>query len=299
MKHPARYLWLVVMLLLSGCAKPREVVVYTSQDQVFAEPLFKQFEKDTGIKVRALFDGEAVKTALLANRLLAERGRPVCDVFWSNEEFRARQLQAMQVLQPGEGFRQFGYRSRMLVTKDGFAGPMPKSLIELTNNAWRGKVAMAYPLFGTTAAHFLLLKQQWGPTVWEAWVRGLAANGIKWVDGNSAVVRFVSRGEAAVGVTDWDDVAAGQAEGLKVKGHTFGAESVRTPNSVGLVIGAPHPGEAKAFLDYLMSEPVRKSLAAAKALESAELTASFAIDWSGLLASAERDLEFLRKAIVR
>ena len=299
MKHPMHYLCLVVMLLLGGCAKPREVVVYTSQDQVFAEPLFRQFEQDTGIKVRALFDGEAVKTALLANRLLAERSRPVCDVFWSNEEFRARQLQAVQVLQPGEGFRQFGFRSRVLVTKENFTGEMPKSLIELTNPKWRGKVAMAYPLFGTTAAHFLLLKQQLGQTKWESWVRGLAANGVKWVDGNSAVVRFVSRGEVVIGVTDWDDVEAGQTEGLKVKGHALGAEAVRTPNSVGLVIGAPHFGEAKAFLDYVLSERVRKSLVAAKALESAELTASLAIDWPGLLANSERDLNFLKVVILR
>ena len=84
-----------------------------------------------------------------------------------------------------------------------------------------------------------------------------------------------------------------------MRGYALGAESVRTPNSVGLVIGAPHPGEAKVFLDYLLSEPVRISLAAAKALESTELTASFAIDWPGVLASAETDLNFLKGVILR
>ena len=32
------------------------VVVYVSHDQVFSEPILKDFEKDTGIKVKAVFD---------------------------------------------------------------------------------------------------------------------------------------------------------------------------------------------------------------------------------------------------
>src|SRR5262245_48604861 len=46
------------------------VTVYAAQDQVFAEPLLKEFERETGIRVRAAYDSEAVKTVGLANRLL-------------------------------------------------------------------------------------------------------------------------------------------------------------------------------------------------------------------------------------
>src|SRR5262245_66172313 len=66
------------------------VVVYASQDQVYAEPILKDFEKLTGIKVRAVYDSEAVKTVAIANRLLAERSHPQCDIFWGNEELRTR-----------------------------------------------------------------------------------------------------------------------------------------------------------------------------------------------------------------
>ena len=34
------------------------VVVYVSHDQVFSEPILKDFEKDTGVKVRAIYDTE-------------------------------------------------------------------------------------------------------------------------------------------------------------------------------------------------------------------------------------------------
>src|SRR4051812_2009172 len=95
-------MWLVPVLVLAGglllpyvpgCKpKSRVVVIYASQDQVYAEPILADFTKETGIKVLPLYDSEAVKTVGLANRLLAERSHPQCDVFWSNEELRTRQL---------------------------------------------------------------------------------------------------------------------------------------------------------------------------------------------------------------
>ena len=73
------------------------VILYCAQDQTYAEPLLKQFEQETGIKVKTVYDSEAVKTVGLANRLLAERSHPQCDVFWGNEELRTRLLAAQNV----------------------------------------------------------------------------------------------------------------------------------------------------------------------------------------------------------
>ena len=67
-------------------ATSNEVVIYTSQDQVYAEPILKEFEQQTGMKVLAVFDSESVKTFGLVNRLIAEKDRPQCDLFWNNEE---------------------------------------------------------------------------------------------------------------------------------------------------------------------------------------------------------------------
>src|SRR5882672_2127888 len=70
------------------------VVAYVSQDQVYAEPILAEFTRETGVAVRSIFDSEAVKTVALANRLIAERNRPQCDVYWGSEELRTRQLAA-------------------------------------------------------------------------------------------------------------------------------------------------------------------------------------------------------------
>ena len=60
------------------------------------------------------------------------------------------------------------------------------------------------------------LRQRWGEANWLAWCRALVANEAKLVDGNSVVVKLVGRGEAAIGLTDSDDILAGQREGLPV-----------------------------------------------------------------------------------
>ena len=74
-----------VCLLLAGCGQTEEVVVYTAVEQVYCQELFAQFEEETGIQVRAVYDTEANKTTGLVNRIIAEADQPVCDVFWNNE----------------------------------------------------------------------------------------------------------------------------------------------------------------------------------------------------------------------
>src|SRR6267143_2124354 len=76
------------------------VVVYVSHDQVFSEPVLKDFEKATGIKVKAVFDTEETKSAGVMNRLIAEKSNPQADVYWANEPIRAELLRQEGVSAP-------------------------------------------------------------------------------------------------------------------------------------------------------------------------------------------------------
>jgi iron(III) transport system substrate-binding protein len=321
------------------------VVIYAAQDQVYAEPILREFEQNTGIKVKAVYDSEAVKTTGLANRLLAEHSHPQCDVFWGNEEMRTRQLAAQGVFRETNGWAAFGSRSRRIVINTNFvaagilpavepgfqpggtsvargegnensdfstisstspggkmppstAGRMPAttSLLELTNEIWRAKVALAFPQFGTTATHFHALKQLWGEETWLAWCRALAANKPFILDGNSVVVKFVSRGEAWIGLTDSDDVFAGQREGAPVTMLPINEEQLLIPNVVGVIRNAPHPESAQKLFEYLQRHEVVEKLVQANALESAVYstnTATLRPDWDALL----RDLETTTKQL--
>lgn len=297
-------LWWLTLPIIAICSflvlaivnhlKPRlRAVAYCAQDQVYAESIFHDFEKQTGIKVRAVYDSEAVKTVGLANRLLAERSHPQCDVFWGNEEMRTRQLTAQDVFRETNGWAAFGYRSRRVVINTNLVqlASAPHSLLELTNKQWRGKIALAYPQFGTTGTHFHALRQHWGAEQWEIWCRALAANKPLMVDGNSVVVKLVGKGEASIGLTDSDDIAEGQNNGLPIMPLAINEETLLIPNSVAIIRNAPHSELAEKLFEYLQRPEVAERLVAAKALEGHSIAAvsspTLKPDWNSLL----RDLD--------
>ena len=299
--------WLCgLWISLGGAASAAPVVIaYCAQDQVYAEPIFQQFEKATGIKIRAVYDNEAVKTVGLANRLLAERSHPVCDLFWGNEELRTRQLAAQDVFAATNGWAAFGYRSRRMVinTNQLAIAAAPHSLLELTNQTWRGKLALAYPQFGTTATHFHALRQHWGDALWQAWCRGLAANRPFLVDGNSQVVKSVARGQALVGLTDSDDIADGQREGLHVLALPINQDTLLIPNTVAKVRGAPHAEAAQKLFEFLQSPPVAADLVRANAIEGANADSvsspTLHVDWDRALERLENTTSELNRIFLR
>ncbi len=85
------FLGLIPMCFIVGCSQKdaNEVVVYVSEDQVFSEPILRDFEVDMGIKVKAVYDTEETKGTGVMNRLIAEKNNPQADVYWANEPIRA------------------------------------------------------------------------------------------------------------------------------------------------------------------------------------------------------------------
>jgi len=284
-------------------SEARQVVIYTSQDQVYAEPILRDFEKESGIKVRAVYDSEAVKTVGLANRLLAEQNHPQCDVFWSNEELRTRQLAARNVFRETNGWTPVGHRSRRIVVNTNKipAAAAPRSMQELTNALWRGKIALAYPLFGTTATHFLALREHWGEAHWLEWCRALAANQPFLVDGNSVATRLVGRGEAWLGLTDSDDIAAEAREGAPIAALPLNPEMLLIPNTIAVIRGAPHPEPAQRLFDYLRRPDVVQRLVEQNALEPAgtEEPATLRPDWSRVLQDLDPATTSLQRIFLR
>ena len=61
------------------------MVLYCSQDREFAAGLLEQFSQQTNLPVVPKFDTEANKSVGLYREIVAEKGRPRCDLFWNNE----------------------------------------------------------------------------------------------------------------------------------------------------------------------------------------------------------------------
>lgn len=278
-------------LLAGGCADegPR-VVLYASADDHVAREVVADFEAETGIRVELVGDTEALKTTGLVERLRAERGRPIADVFWSSECALTIALAEEGVLAPhdsptvrawpaehrGPEGRWFAFAARARVIAfhaDRVADP-PGSWTDLVRDRWRGRIVMADPRFGTTGVHLGAMKALWDrramPGYYEAWLEGIAANGVRMLPGgNAAVIQAILDGEADLGLTDTDDVWAARARGLPIglvfpdhgRSDPATAGTLLIPNTVALVAGGPHPEAAARLVDHLLSERVERLLA--------------------------------------
>ncbi len=72
---------LIGILLILPCKQSsNQVIVYCTVDQVFSEPILKDFEAQTGIKVKSVYNTEETKSTDVMNRLIAEKNNPQCDV---------------------------------------------------------------------------------------------------------------------------------------------------------------------------------------------------------------------------
>jgi iron(III) transport system substrate-binding protein len=284
---PALLPALLLIAISSGCGRDEpagraEVVVYCSADQAAAEPILKAFEESTGIRVLARYDTEAGKTVGLVQRLRAERARPIADVFWSSEVFHTIHLADEQLLAGGlnvpqgwpaqfvgDGGRWIGFasRGRVIAYNTGRvpAEQSPRTLEDLLAPRWRGRIAMASPVAGTTSGDVASWFAHYGQARAEAILAGLKANEVRLVDGNSVAVRMVATGRADVCMTDTDDVHAAQRNGWPVAMHPLdqaGRGALTIPNTVAIVAGAPHPDQAGRLVEFLLSAEVERMLAA-------------------------------------
>ena len=285
----------IIASMVGGCRHPapterstRTVTVYVSTDRVFSEPVLREYERRSGVTVNAVYDTEETKSTGLANRLLAEKGRPQADVFWSNEPVRTLVLKSRDVLAPytspsAKGipasladpagyWTGFSARIRVIAYNTTLVKPeeAPRSVFDLADPKWRGQVAIADPRFGSTSFHVAALYALEGDQKIDDFFRRLKANGVRIVAGNSVVRDLVARGEVKVGLTDTDDVNVALEDRqpiAMVLPDQDGLGVPVMPNMVSLIANAPHPDEGRKLVDYLLSSDVERQLAQSEAVQ--------------------------------
>jgi iron(III) transport system substrate-binding protein len=263
---------------------PGTVVVYTSADQPFAEPVLQAYRRKSGVDVRMVFDTEETKTTGLVNRLQAEQSNPQADVFWCSDPARGIAITRLGLAQPyisanaaaipatfkdPQGlWTGFAARARVLIvnTQRVPESDTPQSILDMTDPKWCGKACIANPLFGTTSFHAAALFVKWGDERAQRFFRDLKGNDVQIVDSNGAAKEQVSAGLISWGLTDTDDTNVAIQEGKPVRmvypdQGSGGMGTPLMPNTVSLVKGAPHPEEGKKLIDYLLSREVEAMLA--------------------------------------
>jgi iron(III) transport system substrate-binding protein len=262
-----------------------KVVIYCALDREFSEPILTGFGAKTGIEVSGKYDVESTKTVGLTSILMAEATSPRCDVFWNNEILNTLRLKEKGLLAPfhpphaadlPESYRAadgtwygFAARARVLIVNKHLVpeAERPKSMAELADPKWKGRIGMAKPLFGTTATHAACLFSAWGDEKATAYFRALKANNIQILSGNKQVATDVGAGKFAVGMTDTDD-AIGELEAGAPVAIIYpdctpeGLGTLFIPNTLAVLKGAPDPKDAEALAGYLLSPEVEATLAA-------------------------------------
>lgn len=279
--------WCVLFLLACG-TDDNAVVIYCALDRIYAEPILDQFQQQTGIKVKVLYDTELTKTVGLVNRIIAEASHPQCDVFWNNEISRTILLKSKDLLSlyrspsaleiPNEYKDNQGYwtgfaaRGRIIIyNKERIQNVIPpSSVLDLVQTRWQGKAAIAYPLFGTTATHAAALYLKFG-SEWSAnFFNSIRNNQIGILDGNATVRDRVVTGDYIWGLTDTDDAHGAILDGKNVgiiypdqKETEMGALVI--PNTIAIIKGAPHVKQAQALVDFILRPEIEEQLADSRA----------------------------------
>jgi iron(III) transport system substrate-binding protein len=260
------------------------VIVYSSLDREFSDPVLKAYAKQSGVSVLSKFDVESTKTVGLTNLIMAESRRPRCDLFWNNEILNTLRLKEKGLLVPfkpsrggdlPETFKSkdntwygFAARARVLIvnTKLVPEAERPKKIEDLLDPKWQGKIGIAKPLFGTTATHAACLFTAWGDDKARAFFHGLKANGVHVLVGNKQVAVAAGSGEIQVGLTDTDDamgeIDAGSPVTIVYPDRELGdLGTLFIPNTLAIIKGSPHQQAAEALADHLLSPEVEAALA--------------------------------------
>jgi len=273
--------------VLYGCSSPNEVVVYVSEDQVFSEPILKDFQKETEITVRAVYDTEEAKGTGVMNRLLSEKNNPQADVYWANEPIRAELLKQEGVTTPyvsdsaktiPERFKDpegywtgFSARARVFVVHDRVE-QAPGGIEAYTDSAWEGRGVIANPLFGTTATHMAALYTLWGEEKLLRFLDGMSSNQIPLPTSNGESADMVGSGAYDFSLVDTDDVISRKRQGKLV--HMAYPDQQQEdpgtlilPNAVMLIRGGPNPQNGKKLIGYLLSRQTERKLAKSDAAQ--------------------------------
>jgi len=275
---------LVVSLLLSSCGEKTDkntVTVYVSEDQVFSEPILKDFEKETGIKVQAVYDTEEAKSTGAMNRLIAEKENPQADVYWSNEPIRAEVLKQKGISAPYvsqnakdipaafkdlDGYWSgFSARARVLIVKKNVKDK-PDTILAYTNPLKKGRSVIANPLFGSTTAEIAALFTIWGDEQARKFMTALKHNSVVISTSNGESADFVASGQYDFSLVDSDDAVNRMRQGKSVsmvypdQGEN-GIGCFIVPNATVLIKGAPHPDAARKLIDYLLRKETERKLA--------------------------------------
>ena len=266
-------------LALAACGsddKPgdKRLTVYSGRSEALVKPILEQFQSATGITVEARY----ADSAAMAAQLLEEGSKSPADVFLSQDAGALGAVSKEGLLAavpadllgrvPATYQAKNGHwvgltgRSRVLVynAESVPEADLPRSVHELTDPKWRGKVGVA-PTNASFQAFVTALRLTDGEEKAKQFLLDLKANGAQIRDNNVLIVQDVQDGKLAAGLVNHYYVFAKAKElgtgidGLKAQLHFFPDGDVGAlvnVSGVGVLNKAGTDPDARALVDFLL-----------------------------------------------
>lgn len=246
------------------------LTLYSGQHESLGEALASAFEAATGIKVAVRSGNDAN----LANQILEEGTRSKADVFITEEPGQLAALDQKGLFSPVDpktlaevdprlnpdsgNWVAYAARSRVIFYNPTLISEedLPKSILELTDPAWKGK--FAYAPSGAFVSTVTYLINVIGEDQTRAWLQGIKANGVN-LQKNGAVRDAVEAGQIAFGLSNhyyWYLLAQKQGgpDKLASKVHFMGggdAGALLLASGAAVLRTSTHQAEAQRFLAWL------------------------------------------------
>jgi len=253
-----------------------EVTIYSGRKENLIEPVLSAFTCATGIKVQVRW-GSSTQLALLIDE---EGDRSPADVFLSQSPGPVGFLESKGLLgtisddilglvsdqnrSTNGSWVGFSGRKRVLVHNVDLVAEdeLPASVFELTDEKWKGKVAIP----GTNGSFmdwFTVFRDQYGTDVATKWLNDMVANGARYYPNNRSIVEAAGRGEIEMGLVNhyynYQEVAASgddhRARNHDLDDNDIGSLLIITAATV--LDSAGNSNEANELLTYLLSAPVQ------------------------------------------
>lgn len=255
-----------------NAAAAGELVVYTSMKASLMEKIKEDFERNhPGVTLSYESSGAGkIMARLAADR---EKGQSLADVIWTSEvpDFYALKSDGLLAPYTPENFKMAlnpfpDYDGSFTAVRLGTLGiayntdlikTPPASWQDLAGPAYRDAFGIADPaLSGTSYMSLSLLVSKFG---WE-YFEQLAANGLRTIPDSRQVIADVAEGKlAACLAVDYiarDLMAKGAPLAL-----VYPPQMLVVPSPAAVLKNAPHPGPARAFMDYLLSKDAQSIIA--------------------------------------
>jgi iron(III) transport system substrate-binding protein len=315
---------------LSGCAKEstptsgeNSITIYSGRSEDLISPLLEQFTAETGIGVEVRYSDSAT----LAAQILEEGQNVQADVFYSQDAGALGALSeagALQQLNPDilelvdtkyratdNTWVGVSGRSRAISYDPNTVSEseLPKSVFDLANPKWKGKVGIA-PTNASFQSAVTAMRVLKGEAATSTWLAAMKTNAVLY-EKNSQILEAVENGEIELGLLNhyyWFERALEVGkENMKSKIAWFtagDAGNLVNVSGVGVLSAKP---EAQTFAKWLLQKAAQTffvektaeysltGLAPAEGLPSLDKIGAPAIDLSAL-APLAKTLELIRDA---